>query len=60
MNMLQKVPKAQALREAQIEMLLKYRDFDKFNSQFFWGAFICVGDYGPMNELEVKRNKTHI
>ena len=34
-------PRAEALREAQLEMKKKYPD------PLFWGAFICQGDPGP-------------
>jgi CHAT domain-containing protein len=35
-------PRADALRETQLEMKKKYSD------PFYWGAFICQGDPGPL------------
>jgi CHAT domain-containing protein len=35
-------PCAEALREAQLEMKKKYPE------PFYWGAFICQGDPGPL------------
>ncbi len=35
-------PRAEALRQAQLEMKKKYPD------PFYWGAFICQGDPGPL------------
>jgi CHAT domain-containing protein len=35
-------PRADALREAQLAMKAKYPD------PFYWGAFICQGDPGPL------------
>jgi CHAT domain-containing protein len=35
-------PRADALREAQLAMKKKYPD------PFYWGAFICQGDPGPL------------
>jgi CHAT domain-containing protein len=35
-------PRAEALREAQLEMKKKYSD------PFLWGAFICQGDPNPL------------
>jgi CHAT domain-containing protein len=34
------VPRAYALREAQLELKRKYPD------PFYWGAFVCQGDPG--------------
>jgi CHAT domain-containing protein len=35
-------PRAEALRQAQLEMKKKYPD------PFYWGAFICQGEPGPL------------
>ena len=35
-------PRAEALRQAQLEMKKKYPD------PFYWGAFICQGDPGSL------------
>lgn len=51
--------KAKALREAQREMITKLRSQGKPASPYFWGAFICVGDPGKMDELGEKRLKAH-
>jgi CHAT domain-containing protein len=38
-------PRAQALREAQLAIKKRYPD------PFYWGAFICQGDPGPLRHL---------
>jgi CHAT domain-containing protein len=35
-------PRADALRAAQNDLRRKYRD------PFYWGAFVCLGDPGPL------------
>jgi len=40
--------KAEALREAQRELIAKLRNEGKADSPFYWGAFICVGDPDKM------------
>lgn len=38
--------KAEALREAQREMIERFREQDRLTPPYFWGAFICIGDPG--------------
>ena len=35
--------KAKALRQAQLAMKAEYPD------PYYWGAFVCLGDPGPIN-----------
>jgi CHAT domain-containing protein len=39
--------RAEALREAQLAMKAKYPD------PFYWGAFICQGDPGPLSTFSI-------
>jgi CHAT domain-containing protein len=38
-------PRAEALRQAQLAMKQRYPD------PFYWGAFICQGNPGPLRQL---------
>jgi CHAT domain-containing protein/tetratricopeptide (TPR) repeat protein len=42
-------PRAEALREAQLAMKEKYPD------PYYWGAFICQGNPGPLSNLNFNR-----
>jgi len=53
-KLLHGTPKAQALREAQREMLAARRAAGQADSPFYWGAFVCVGDPGKLGELCTK------
>ncbi|MDM8552566.1 tetratricopeptide repeat protein, partial [Desulfobacterales bacterium HSG2] len=53
-RVLQGKGKAEALRESQREMIRKLRDEGKPTSPFLWGAFVCVGNWRPMEELTDK------
>ena len=39
-------PRAEALREAQLAMKEKYPD------PYYWGAFICQGNPGPLSNAD--------
>ena len=43
-------PRSEALREAQLVMKEKYPD------PYYWGAFICQGNPGPLLNLNFASN----
>lgn len=49
-KILQGTEKANALREAQREMITARREAKQSDSPYYWGAFVCVGDPGKLNE----------
>lgn len=47
-------PRSEALREAQLMMKKKYK------KPFYWGAFVCQGNFGPMNPLSKITPQTRV
>jgi CHAT domain-containing protein len=45
-------PRGEALREAQLAMKEKYPD------SYYWGAFICQGNPGPLSDQLIRSIKT--
>jgi CHAT domain-containing protein len=43
-------PRAAALREAQLALRAKYPD------PYYWGAFVCLGDPGPLRSVGDQTN----
>lgn len=49
-KILQGTAKATALREAQREMIAQLKDVGEPASPSLWGAFVCVGDPGKLQD----------
>jgi CHAT domain-containing protein len=53
-NLLEGMGKAEALRKAQLATIARLRDTG-IPHPYFWGGFICQGDFGPIEKGYTKR-----